>query len=196
MTTAGLDRDARVVAAPGPKGGRAEDRWALTAETEPRGMVRSRSAAGTGDRSRARRLRVFGPFAALLLVPWSVQTYAAGGVTLLFPWGLVNADPASVTTLYDFLFRYTAGLPDFVLAWPLSVVCYLLAFAVAVGGRFLSRPDDRLTAGLLAVAGVAQLTVAGGFAAQPGRTAWPVGTVALWAAAWVVYGGRASAARS
>lgn len=124
---------------------------------------------------------------ALAAVPWSVQTFAAGGVTLLFPWGLVNADPLGVTTLYHFLFVYTAGLPDFVLAWPLSVALYLLALASAGLGAAVDREDARVTGGLLVLAGVAQLSVASGFSFQPGRTAYPLGTAALWAVAWRVY---------
>lgn len=126
------------------------------------------------------------PVLVLLAVPWSIQLFA-GGPTFVFAWGLINLDPVGVTFLWDFLFRYTVGLPDYILAWPLSVGCYLLALASAVSGRLFDREDPRVTAGLLAAAGVAQLTLARGFAFQPGRTAWPLGTLACWLVAWWVY---------
>jgi uncharacterized protein (TIGR04206 family) len=122
---------------------------------------------------------------ALLAIPWSVQTFAGGRApTFVFVWGLVNADPLSVTFIWDFLFRYTRGLPEYILAWPLSVACYLAAFASALAGR---RENPQVTAGLLAAAGIAQLSLARGFAVQPGRTAWPLGTLACWLVAWWVY---------
>ncbi|MFB6304358.1 MAG: TIGR04206 family protein [Haloferacaceae archaeon] len=124
---------------------------------------------------------------ALAAVPWSVQVFAARDATLLFPWGLVNTNPLQVTTLYHYLFVYTAGLPDFILAWPLSVALYLLALVSAGVGRLAGREDPRVTGGLLVLAGVAQLSVASGFSVQPGRVAYPVGTGALWLVAWWVY---------
>ena len=123
---------------------------------------------------------------ALLAVPWSVQTFP-GGPTFVFAWGLFNFDPVGVTFLWDFLFRYTMGLPDYILAWPLSVGCYLCALASGVTGHLFDREDPRLTAGLLAAAGVAQVSLARGFSVQPGRVGWPLGTVACWAVAWFVY---------
>jgi uncharacterized protein (TIGR04206 family) len=127
----------------------------------------------------------------LLAVPWSVQTFVGTRPPgFVFAWGLLNFDPFSVTFLWDFLFRYTMGLPDYILAWPLSVVCYLLALASALGGYLFDREDPRVTAGLLAAAGVAQLTLARGFSFQPGRVGWPLGTAACWLVAWWVYRGR------
>jgi uncharacterized protein (TIGR04206 family) len=127
-------------------------------------------------------------FLALLAVPWSIQTFAGGRPpTFVFAWGLVNLNPLGVTVLWDFLFRYTAGLPDYILAWPLSVACYLAALASALGGRLFDREDPRVTAGLLAAAGVAQVSLARGFSVQPGRVAWPLGTLACWLVAWWVY---------
>jgi uncharacterized protein (TIGR04206 family) len=133
---------------------------------------------------------------ALLAVPWSIQTFAgARPPGFVFTWGLVNFDPLSVTFIWDFLFRYTMGLPDYILAWPLSVGCYLAAVASALAGHLFDREDPRVTAGLLAAAGVAQLTLARGFSVQPGRTAWPLGTAACWLIAWWVYRRRAASDR-
>jgi uncharacterized protein (TIGR04206 family) len=125
---------------------------------------------------------------SLLAVPWSVQTFAGGRApSLVFAWGLVNANPLGVTFLWEFLFVYTRGLPDYILAWPLSVACYLCALGSALGGRAVGREDRRVTAGLLAAAGIAQLTLARGFSVQPGRAAWPLGTLACWLVAWWFY---------
>ncbi|MFB6255427.1 MAG: TIGR04206 family protein [Haloplanus sp.] len=124
---------------------------------------------------------------ALLAVPWSIQTFVGTRPPgFVLAWGLVNFDPISVTFIWDFLFRYTMGLPDYILAWPLSVGCYLLALASVAGGA-VGREDRRLTAGLLAAAGVAQLTLARGFSFQPGRVGWPLGTLACWLVALWVY---------
>jgi uncharacterized protein (TIGR04206 family) len=124
---------------------------------------------------------------ALLCVPWSVLTFAAGDVTLLFAWGLVDPGSAGVTSLYHFLFVHTAGLPAFILAWPLSVALYLLAVGSASGAAVVGREDPRVTGGLLVLAGVTQVSLARGFSVQPGRSAWPVGALALAAVAWWVY---------
>jgi uncharacterized protein (TIGR04206 family) len=124
---------------------------------------------------------------SLLLVPWAALAYESGFVTLVFAWGLATPAQGSVTTLYAFLFRFTAGLPEFILAWPVGVGCYLLALLSAAVGAVTGREDVRVTAGLLALAGVATLSLVGGFSTQPGRVAYPVGTLALWAVAWWCY---------
>ncbi|MFB6121030.1 MAG: TIGR04206 family protein [Halobacteriaceae archaeon] len=125
--------------------------------------------------------------AALAAVPWSVQTYASGAVSVVFAWGLLGLDPLSVTTLPGFL-DATSGLPAYIESWPLSVGLWLTALASATVGALTDHDDARVTAGLLAVAGGAALDVSTGFSVQPGRTAYPTGTVALWAvAAWSLY---------
>ncbi|MFC6826215.1 TIGR04206 family protein [Halopelagius fulvigenes] len=132
---------------------------------------------------------------ALLAVPWSVQRYADGGTTLLFAWGLLNTAPVRATTLTDFLFVYTRGLPEYIFSWPLSVAFYVCAAVSAVVGWRGGPEDPRVTGGLLVLAGVAQLSLAWGFSVQPGRTAWPVGTLALWTVAWWAYWPRAKRRR-
>jgi uncharacterized protein (TIGR04206 family) len=124
-----------------------------------------------------------------LLLPWSVQVFSRADATLLFPWGLVNTNPPGVTDLYSFLFVYTAGLPDYILAWPLSVALYLVGVASVVAGAVAGRAyeDRRVTAAALVCAGVAQLSLAYGFSVQPYRTAWPTGTLVLVAVAAVLY---------
>ncbi|GGJ04607.1 hypothetical protein GCM10008995_13060 [Halobellus salinus] len=123
----------------------------------------------------------------LLAIPWSVQVFSGRDATLLFAWGLVNTSPPMVTTLPEFLFLYTRGLPAYILAWPLSVGLYATAVA-SVGIRWWTGGEDRrVTAGVLVVAAVAQAQLAWGFSLQPSRVAWPVGSVALVAVAAVYY---------
>jgi uncharacterized protein (TIGR04206 family) len=124
---------------------------------------------------------------APLLAPWSVQAFARADPTLLFPWGLVNTTPPTVTTLPAFLVVHTAGLPDFILAWPLSVALYLVAVASVCVGAATGREDRRVTAAALVAAGVAQASLALGFSVQPYRTAWPTGTLVLVAAAALLW---------
>ncbi|MFD1684772.1 TIGR04206 family protein [Halobellus litoreus] len=124
---------------------------------------------------------------ALLFVPWSVQVFSGRDATFVFAWGLLNTNPPSVTTLYEFLFVYTRGLPEYILAWPLSTVLYGGALVSAVSGWLVGWEDPRVTGGLLAVAAVAQLQLAWGFSLQPTRTAWPVGALALLSVAWWCY---------
>ncbi len=126
----------------------------------------------------------------LLAVPWSVQVFSGRDATLLFAWGLVNTNPPMVTTLPEFLFLYTRGLPEYILAWPLSVGLYAAALASAAVGWKTGREDPRVTAGLLLVAAVAQAQLAWGFSIQPARAAWPVGSAVLVAAAAAYYRSR------
>jgi uncharacterized protein (TIGR04206 family) len=126
-------------------------------------------------------------FLGLLAVPWSVQVFSGRDATLLFAWGLVNTNPLMVTTLPEFLFLYTRGLPEYILAWPLSAGLYAAALASAGVGWWTGREDRRVTAGLLVVAAVAQAQLAWGFSIQPNRVAWPVGSAALLAVAAAHY---------
>ena len=136
-------------------------------------------------RDESRRYRRLAVVLAPLLFPWSVQVFSRADATLLFPWGLVNTNPLGVTDLYSFLFVYTAGLPDYILA----VALYLVGVA-SVGGGLLAGvgyEDRRVTAAALACAAVAQLSLAWGFSVQPYRTAWPTGTLVLLVAALALY---------
>ncbi|MFC4358822.1 TIGR04206 family protein [Halobium salinum] len=142
------------------------------------------------DRERRQSTRSRFALPALLLaplfVPWTV--YVVGGeVALVFPWGLVDPDPLHVTDLYSYLFVYTRGLPDYLLAWPLSALLYAAALASDAVGRLRGADTATVTALTLGFAGVAHLSVSQGLAVQPGRAAYPLGTAALWAVALVVY---------
>jgi uncharacterized protein (TIGR04206 family) len=120
---------------------------------------------------------------SLFVVPWVLLTYGSvfeGPTTLLFAWGLFDPATGSGTNLYRFLFAYTRGLPNWILAWPLGAICLIAAFANAVRGVARGREDVRVTASLLVLVGVAALSVAWGFSGQPGRTGLPLGTVVAW----------------
>ncbi|KAB1189292.1 TIGR04206 family protein [Haloferax sp. MBLA0077] len=132
---------------------------------------------------RARLLLVL----AVGVVPWSVQTFTTGSTTFLFAWGLVSPSSGSLTTITDFFFRFTMGLPDYILVWPVGVACYVVALGSSLSGYLFGREDVRITAAGLVLAGVTQLEVARGFSVQPGRTAWPLGTILLWAVAGYLY---------
>jgi uncharacterized protein (TIGR04206 family) len=119
---------------------------------------------------------------ALFVVPWTILV-APGGTTLVFPWGLANPATGNVTTLADYLFVYTAGLPQRLLAWPVAVLLYLAGVASAFAGRF---EDRRVTGGLLVIAGASNAVFASGFVRRGGQVV-PLGTLLLWATAWWLY---------
>ena len=123
---------------------------------------------------------------ALGLVPWTVVV--EGDVTLLFPFGLVNADPFHLTPLDDYLrfARGFAALPEYLQAWPVSVGCYLAALASALGGVVWSE-DRRVTGGLIALVGLSHVTVAVGLSRAIGRLALPLGPVLAFAIAGWLY---------
>jgi uncharacterized protein (TIGR04206 family) len=112
---------------------------------------------------------------SLLAVPWVVLGYERGPTTLLFAWGLLTPDPFSVTDVYAYFFRYTVGLPDWILAWAVGIACLVGALLSAAAGVVLGREDPRVTAGLLALVGLASVVVSVGFAGQPGRFGLPLG---------------------
>ena len=124
---------------------------------------------------------------ALLLVPWTVLVFD-GSADLVFLWGLVNTGAWHVVSLWDYLFKFTAGpgsLPRFLLAWPVSTLLVLGAAGSALIS-YWGRGDRRVTAGLLALAALDHLWFAlsvGG----PGVLALPVGPALAGALAWWQY---------
>ena len=117
----------------------------------------------------------------LALLPWTV--FPSGD--FVFAWGLVSTTPVHVTTLPDYLFVYTAGLPQRLLAWPVAVLLYGLAVGSAVLGNVDADLEDRrVTGGLLVLAGASDLWFALGMVERTGLLAFPTGTVLLWTAAW------------
>jgi uncharacterized protein (TIGR04206 family) len=130
----------------------------------------------TGATDRRRPLALL----ALLALPWTVLSTT----DLVFAWGLATVDPLHVTTLPDYLFVYTRGLPNRLLAWPVAVLLYALAVGnAALGSVAPGLEDRRVTGGLLALAGASHLWFSLGLS-RPGVLAVPVGSVLLWTAAW------------
>lgn len=120
---------------------------------------------------------------SLFVVPWVVLGYDRGPTTLLFAWGLLSPAQWHLTDVYAFFFQFTAGLPDWILAWGVGIACFVGAVASAAVGAVTGREDVRVTGGLLALVGVAGVVVSIGFAGQPGRFGLPVGAVLAWSLA-------------
>jgi uncharacterized protein (TIGR04206 family) len=133
---------------------------------------------------RSRRLPIL---LALAIAPWTLVS-ASGTITVVLPFGLLNFDPIQLATIYDYYFRFTAGLPRFLLAWGSSVLLYALAVGSALLG-VVWREDGRVTAALLVLAGVTHLWVSLGFLRRPGYLSVPVGTVLCLLVAWTYYRG-------
>jgi uncharacterized protein (TIGR04206 family) len=137
------------------------------------------------DPDRARKVRRVAVLVAVALVPWTFVS-APGVRTYLFSFGLFNFAPAQLTTITDYYFTFTAGLPQYLLAWGVGTLVYGLALISALSG-LVWREDVRLTAALLVVAGFAELWVSWGFVRRPGYLAVPVGTVLMWTVVWWYY---------
>jgi uncharacterized protein (TIGR04206 family) len=124
--------------------------------------------------------------ALLGVLPWSV-VQSPTVTTLFFPFGFLNLETQThVVTIYDYLFVHTQGLYQFVYAWPLGVLLYLLALGSAALG-LVDREDRRVTAGLLALVGLTQLQFALGWGSLPGRLGIPVATITTLTLVWWVY---------
>lgn len=124
-------------------------------------------------------------FAGLAILPWTVVV--TGGVpTLFFTVGFLNLDPFALTTITDYYFAFTEGLPGFLNAYGIGVGLFVLATGSAATG-LVGREDERVTAALLVLAGISQATFALGFLRRPGVVAVPVGTVFLWGTVWWYY---------
>jgi len=119
------------------------------------------------------------------LVPWTLL-FVGGELSAVFTFGIFNTNPPELTGIYAYYFRYTGVLPDFLDAWGLGVLLYLVGLGSAVAG-VVWREDRRLTAGTLAFAGLSQVWVTAGFGRRLGTTAVPVGTVVLLAVVWWHY---------
>jgi uncharacterized protein (TIGR04206 family) len=117
------------------------------------------------------------------LVPWVAVPFEAG-LSLVFSFGLVNPPSLYVETVVAYVFVDTARLPPSLLAWPTATLLYCLALASASLAR-VDREDRRVTAALLALAGLDVLYFAVAFSARRmGVVALPLGTALLWLAAW------------
>lgn len=144
--------------------------------------------AASGEESTSGPIELLG-IASLFVVPWDVLTYGDGATTLLFAWGMVDPASLHVTDVYAYFFTYTQGVPDWILAWPVGTVCLLFAILSATSGFAGGYEDTRVTAGLIALVGVAAFVVSLGFSVQPNRIAIPIGVAGAWPLAgwyWLV----------
>lgn len=119
------------------------------------------------------------------LVPWTVLLIGSE-LTLVFSFGLFNTNPAQIVSVYDFFYRFTNGLPQFLEAWGTGVILYGVGLASAVAG-VVWREDTRITTLALAAAGLSQLAVFLGFNRRIGYVAVPVGTIVLLTVVWWYY---------
>jgi uncharacterized protein (TIGR04206 family) len=125
----------------------------------------------------------------LAVVPWTVVV-ARGTATYFFPLGFVTPEVASVTSIWDYYLRYTAGpaaLPGYLVAYGVGALLLGIALASALSGR-VWREDARVTAAVLVLAGLSNLLFALGFLQRPGYTAVPFGTLVAWGVVWRYYG--------
>lgn len=106
---------------------------------------------------------------------------------MLFPFGVYNSNPPQLADLYTLL-SYGWELPRNPELVPLSYAFYALALAsIGVGVVRDGLEPERLTAGLLVLAGVTHLGVAYSVAYRLRWTPVPVGAVLLLTAAWWFY---------
>jgi uncharacterized protein (TIGR04206 family) len=123
---------------------------------------------------------------ALGVLPWNLVG-APGAWTAFLSVGFVNlAPPRNLVTIYDYVFVFTRGLPEFILAWPLGLVMYIAALGAAIIAVF-DLEDPRVTAGLLALFAVSQAVFARGFASRSGYTVIPIATITAAVVVWWFY---------
>ncbi|UTF54950.1 hypothetical protein [Natronosalvus rutilus] len=128
----------------------------------------------TDGRKRRDRIVRWLALLSLGVVPWVV--IRTSGTTLLFPWGTIVLETEHVTLLPTFLDQ-PGPTPSFLRYWPLGSLAYALALCWA-GARAVGLPADRrVTAGLLALVGVAAIGLSAGFGVDPNRTAYPLATI-------------------
>ncbi|WP_302081373.1 TIGR04206 family protein [Salinibaculum rarum] len=120
---------------------------------------------------------------AVGLLPWSL-VFAGDELTLVFAFGLVDPQPFYLTDIVTYVTVYTRGLPQFLEAWPLGVGIYVLAIASAISGILFDREDRRVTALLLVIVGLTQLSFAWGFSRRNYTFAVPLGTLLCWTVVW------------
>jgi uncharacterized protein (TIGR04206 family) len=130
--------------------------------------------------------RRFQLVAAIGLAPWSVIS-TGGATTVFFSLGFLNlTPPRNFVGVIDYVFVYTNALPEYILAWPIGIVVYAAALGSASLGLF-GHEDRRVTAILLVLLGLSQLSFAWGFQQRPGCTAIPIVTITTLTVAWWVY---------
>ncbi|GGL56667.1 hypothetical protein [Halocalculus aciditolerans] len=113
-------------------------------------------------------------------LPWAVVAWDTGWYPV-FSAGFASLDPLRFTLLSVYFSRAVVS-PGFA-ALGTGAFLYLLSLASALAGD----PDERLTAGLLVLAGLCVASFAWRVSGQRGVVVAPLGTLWLWAAAAVGY---------
>lgn len=98
-------------------------------------------------------------------------------VTVLHSLGLLNL-PRHTSSSSPSTALSPWGLPDSIVVYPVGVLLSTGALASAASG-LVGREDRWVTAGLLALVGPTQLSVAAGFSRRPGYVAVPIVTAVL-----------------
>lgn len=103
----------------------------------------------------------------------------------MFVWRLVTTDPVYVVWVTQYMFEYTRGLPDRLMAWPISSLLGAASLGSAAAGVGWDREDRRVTTGLLVLAGLSHLGFAWGVGRRnPLATVVPIGPVVAWVVVW------------
>ncbi|MFB6095070.1 MAG: hypothetical protein ABEJ71_01285 [Halodesulfurarchaeum sp.] len=133
-----------------------------------------------------RQLRHRWPVLVPLVVPWTVVTWPAGWYAV-FALGWI--DPGGrVVLLPSYLTMAAPGLGprSYLLTWPLATGLYLLTVLGSLTLPRTRRVATILGSGLF-MAGLLVGFYGLGLSGQSEILAVPVGTLALWLAAWVTY---------
>lgn len=122
---------------------------------------------------------------ALGVIPWTLIT-TTSTVTLVLPFGLVDANSWHLLTLFEYLYLSGGQIAPFLRAWPIGALLYVCGLMSAVGGIF-GREDPRLTGGFLVLTAVSQIPLVLGFSRRVGYSVFPVGIVLMLVVVWWVY---------
>lgn len=116
-------------------------------------------------------------------LPWSL-VFAGEELTLVFAFGLVDPAPLYLTDVVTYTFVYTRGLPEFLFAWPVGTLLYALALGSALSGHLFGREDRRVTAVLLVLVGLTQVSFALGLSRRANTVAFPLALLLCVAVVW------------
>ncbi|MEF8782417.1 MAG: TIGR04206 family protein [Haloarculaceae archaeon] len=116
-------------------------------------------------------------------LPWSL-VFAGQELTLVFAFGLVDPAPLYLTDIVTYTFVYTRGLPEYLFAWPVGTLLYALALGSTLSGHLFGREDRRVTAVLLVLVGLTQVSFALGLSRRANSVAFPLGLLLCVAVVW------------
>ena len=123
----------------------------------------------------------------LAAIPWVGISNAAGDLTFVMSWGVLNTNPWYTLWVLEYL-GATQGLetlPRSMQLWPIALGFYIGAVVSAASGVVVEREDPRITAGLLVLSAVGSLFVWQGYRGVSGAV--PLGAVATAVVVWWFY---------